>query len=293
LKIVYVHGIAQEGHGHELKGDWDKILESGLRQVGLAWPQGVVSAAPFYGDLLARKTAQADKGDIFGLIRRGSTPQEDQKKLEFYRDFLGEIAEVQGIHEEDLVDGDDLIEKGVWNWRPVNALLRMLNRSEAIARLSIERFTRDVYYYLNADFIRSYVDEVVQQGIPTDEPCVVVAHSLGTVVSYNVLLARGNVENVRLWVTLGSPLGIAAVYRLLPSAGGRRVVPFGVRAWYNARDPVDVVALNEIPESHYAGPPMVENASHVHNRTGNRHGIAGYLNDALVARRIHAATFGP
>lgn len=35
--------------------------------------------------------------------------------------------------------------------------------------------------------------------------------------------------------------------------------------------------------------PDIENKMDVHNRTSNRHGIAGYLDDKEVARRIYDA----
>ena len=35
--------------------------------------------------------------------------------------------------------------------------------------------------------------------------------------------------------------------------------------------------------------PAIENKSDVDNWTDNQHGIDGYLDDALVARRIHEA----
>ena len=295
MKIVYVHGRAQEGKAANLKNDWDRILTQGFQAAGLAWPAGVTAEAPFYGDILAKRVEQVDQGDLFGLIRLGPTPTEDRAKREFYRKFLGEIAAAQGISEEQLAaEETEPVPLGLENWRPVNALLRKLNGIRAIADLSIEQFTRDVFYYLEYNYIRQLIDKVVEDGIPSGEPCVVVAHSLGTIVSYNVLARRasaqaGNLTNIRAWITLGCPLGIQAIYDRLPSDGGPRRAPFGMPLWYNARDPVDVVALSPIPEPLFAQPPVVENSSHVQNKTSNHHGIEGYLNDAQVAQRIYLA----
>ena len=70
------------------------------------------------------------------------------------------------------------VEKGIENWRPVNALLGKLNQIERVAKLSIEKFTRDVFYYLEYGYIRKFVDDIVDDGIPRDESCVLVSHSL-------------------------------------------------------------------------------------------------------------------
>ena len=54
----------------------------------------------------------------------------------------------------------------------------------------------------------------------------------------------------------------------------------------------DVVALHPLDTSNlpiYPENPAIENKTDVRNRTDNRHGIAGYLDDAEVARRIYNA----
>jgi pimeloyl-ACP methyl ester carboxylesterase len=44
-------------------------------------------------------------------------------------------------------------------------------------------------------------------------PCIVVAHSLGTVVAFKLL--RAHTQDVPLFVTLGSPLGLTSVQSAL------------------------------------------------------------------------------
>jgi len=295
MKIIYIHGRAQQGKEASLKNEWDTALTQGFHAAGLSWPPGVTSEAPFYGDVLAKATDQADAGDVFGLVRLGPNPSEDRAKREFYRQFLLEIAAAKGISEEEIAaEATEPVPLGMENWRLINGLLRKLNEIRVVADFSIEQITRDVFYYLEYRYIRQFVDKIAEDGIPTSESCVVVSHSLGTMVAYNVLARRvaakgGGLTNVSAWITLGSPLGIKAVYDRLPSDGGPRRAPFGIPEWYNARDPVDVVALHPIPESLFAHPPAVENSSHVKNQTSNHHGIEGYLNDPSVARRIYLA----
>jgi hypothetical protein len=90
---------------------------------------------------------------------------------------------------------------------------------------------------------------------------------------------------VPLFVTVGSPLAVAAIKRALrpirfPSCAG---------AWYNALDPRDVVALYPLDAENFDVRPAIVNQTDVDNPTENRHGIAGYLNDKEVARRIYDA----
>jgi hypothetical protein len=57
-------------------------------------------------------------------------------------------------------------------------------------------------------------------------------------------------------------------------------------------DERDVVALYPLATSVFPldpAQPSIENKIDVRNRTQNRHGIPGYLDDAVVARRIYDA----
>jgi pimeloyl-ACP methyl ester carboxylesterase len=206
--------------------------------------------------------------------------------------MYSQMALARNVATDDLVGEDGApIERGFQNWKWVLALSRRLNRIGPIADWSIDTFTRDVWVYLRYNKVQQPIHEIVDRDIPKDDPCIVVSHSLGTVVAYNVLLEREERDNVRAWITLGSPLGIEAIYRRLPTRVPpiARKSPLGVGSWYNARDPEDIVALHEIPGARFAGDPSVDNSSHVMNGTSNQHGISGYLSDAKVASAIAKA----
>jgi hypothetical protein len=112
---------------------------------------------------------------------------------------------------------------------------------------------------------------------------VFVLHSLGTVVGYNVLKERADVQ-VPLLVTFGSPLGMKSVQTYLDPPLMRPGKP---DAWLNARDPEDAVALFPLDRTHFPVNPEVEDKSDIDNTTDNQHSIDGYLGDSVVAARIH------
>jgi hypothetical protein len=88
-----------------------------------------------------------------------------------------------------------------------------------------------------------------------------------------------------LFVTPGSPLAVSTIRRKLQP---HRHPPC-VRRWFNAMDERDAVALYPLGAEHFPIAPAIENKTDAENLTANRHGIAGYLSDPIVARTIHDA----
>jgi pimeloyl-ACP methyl ester carboxylesterase len=116
--------------------------------------------------------------------------------------------------------------------------------------------------------------------------CVVVGHSLGSVVGYNVLRSQATGLDVVRYVTVGSPLGIRAIQSGLDLP---LEMPRSVRDWYNAMDDRDVVALRPLDAKSFPIQPAIRNKTSVNNKTKNRHGIVGYLDDRDVAKEIFTA----
>lgn len=293
MKIVFVHGRSQEKREQSaLQSEWLEAMLAGSQEFGDVELIEKNIELPFYGDVLFDLANNASVQDFRDLVDRGASgagpsPQEQKFFQEVFRDML----DAKGISREEvaLEVGGDVVERDIQNWKAVLAALRLLNRVPGVAAASIERWTRDVWLYITNRGVREKVDEIVEKAIPTDERCVIVAHSLGSIVAYSILRKRKSCKNIDAFVTLGSPLGIKAIYDRLPPNGEKRIAPFGAGFWYNARDKEDVVALHEIKASVYTGAPIVENYSEVKNSSHNQHSIVEYLHDKAVAKVIYEA----
>lgn len=294
MKIVFVHGRAQEGKSQqELQKTWRTALFDGFSNAGaIVVPAMVDVAMPFYGDVLYRLTQEAGRAASGNVVNRGPEDyQPPAEELRFYRQFLQDVLAAEGITNEqlDAETGGDIKDRDIQNWKAVLAALRVLNKSSRIAATSIERFVRDVWLYLTNAGVRGEIDNLVSPYIPEQDRCVVVGHSLGSVVAYNLLRQRASCKNVLAFVTLGSPLGIEAIIERLPTNGKPRLSPEDAGLWFNARDKQDTVALHEVSSDSFDGDPVVENYSGVNNTSSNKHGIVEYLEDKVVASKIYAA----
>src|SRR5258705_4709850 len=149
-----------------------------------------------------------------------------------------------GITEQQLaeVEGAQVIQRGPLNWGWVRGILKAVDKYVPGGSGSgIALATHDVYQYLRNPGIRDTIEEGVRAALLPGVPTVVVAHSLGTVVAYNLLRREGAAQGwvVPLLVTVGSPLAVTAIKRALRPIQH----PACVTHWFNAMDSHDVVAL--------------------------------------------------
>jgi hypothetical protein len=288
-RLLFVHGRGQQGLDPvQLKSEWLATLKTGAAAAGRAMPDDVDVAFPFYGDTLDTFTRQFDIPLTSDMQSRGS-PLDDEF-LVFQAEFAEAVRQRAGVTDAqiDAEYGDNPQPRGPLNWSWVQAILRAIDRhGGGMSQKTLETFTRDVFLYTTRAGVRDEIDRIVAATL-TDRPTVVVGHSLGSVVAYSVLRSDRRALRVPLFVTVGSPLAVRAVrdqFRPLRS-------PSPVAAWYNAFDTRDVVALYPLDAQNFPVQPAIENNAGVRNRTDNRHGIVGYLDNADVARRIVDALGG-
>lgn len=282
-KILFVHGRSQGGRSaQEIRRQWLDALRKGIENAGLS-PRPLDSVSvPFYGDELDRLTEEFDLPLASSITARGNANLDEF--LAFQEALANEIRVSSGVPNE-VVDqeyGENPRPRGPQNWEWVQAIIRAIDKHhEGITQGFLESFLRDVFLYTRSSLVEKKINDIVLAEM-SSEPTVVIGHSLGSVVAYNILRSS-QAHDVPLFVTLGSPLGIRAIrnrYRPLSH-------PKPVSKWVNAFDERDVVALFALDSENFDVMPTIENISEIRNQTRNRHGIDGYLDKPLVAQRIY------
>ena len=283
MKLILVHGRAQQDKDPSvLQAQWEQALRKGLDAASLERPARMQIAFPYYGDELDELVQQLESPSLAEVNARGTEPE--TADAAFRREFLEELAKGANLTDAEIElqypGTGEIRERGVMNWEWVQAIARALDHSRRLGNFTLDLFTRDVSVYLTVPAVRRRIDDIVAATIG-GEPCVVVGHSLGSVVAYNVL--RSTNHKVRRYVTVGSPLGVKAIQRRLDLP---LCMPSTTCDWFNAMDEADVVSLRPLDAESFPIRPEVTNRTSVQNDTDNRHGIAGYLSDAKVARWI-------
>jgi pimeloyl-ACP methyl ester carboxylesterase len=287
MRLLFVHGIGQGGKKPaDLEKAWIDTLRTGYKNASLLFPDSLSVDFPFYGDALDARVAKSKLPLPQDITPKGGAAPSPYE--EFLRNSLEEMKESANISDAEVAAEAGPIpaaEKGIQNWRLTQALARVIDkRLPNFTSHTIERYLRDVYLYVSNRNVAREINAIVESKL-TDEPTVVVGHSLGSVVAYRVLLEQGAKVKLRRYITVGSPLGI----RTISSQLGVLKYPTAELNWYNAYDGGDIVALNPLKDPWFKTEPAITNYSGVRNATDNQHGIIGYLNDVTVAKCIAEA----
>jgi hypothetical protein len=280
-RVVVVHGIGQQTEGGlTLHDRFFSALEEGVvRADGSVRPDDVVFAS--YGDFFRQQA------EVLSPV-----PYFDARDVEegYESDLLLALWQRAAEVDPRVVPPDEevLARTPVWASRALAALSRSRFLAGVGDRLLIGNL-KQVHRYFTDPALRSEIRGAVAECV-ADDASVVVAHSLGSVVAYEVLSAKPASARLSL-VTLGSPLGLPNLVfdRLDPEPrprgdGVRGHWPDSARAWTNIADAGDVVAAVEDLR-----PLFGENIRQirVHN-SSHAHDMRPYLTERMTGTAIVA-----
>jgi hypothetical protein len=292
--VIYVHGNGNKARPERLKVEWDQALfgrDMGERSVVAYWaavrypqplPDGEfdeVERMPVEGALTPGEEAAVLSGvdpvelqlearmeavlETGGAESAGAPTELDPwlQRMAYQADAI-----VEGEELDDVPSGVEAL--------PLPKAVRV-----ALFRALVKVTFKDVYAYFfggSGDAMRTVLRKAIDD---TPGELIVVSHSLGTVIAYDVLReAAMNGRQIPLFVTAGSPLAVQEIQDHVTSP---LLVPAGVTAWRNVADARDLVALDstirpEYDPAHRCTDLLVTNDSDSH------HGIREYLSTPAI-----------
>src|SRR5262245_41058846 len=171
---------------------------------------------------------------------------------------------------------------------PLPEFLRQL-----IAKNLTRLLLRDVHDFLFVPKRREAMEQsLLDRLAPGGGPFVVISHSQGTMVAYNVLRQLDPEKfPVSLFVTMGSPLGMQEVQDVLKQwTGGRLPFPPCVKRWVNVADRLDPVAIDTDISNDFEG--KIDNEQGIAlnlDSPWHPHSATGYLRTKKVKEEVFAA----
>lgn len=295
MKLILVHGIHQEGKDPiQLKEDWISAIEKGSGRPRETWgipKENIIM--PYYGDKLADDTFKLTgkvRSDAFHSDSPFSVPEEVIAKedfLDFSASAMFEINEAyksSSLHAEKSEKGVQFRGKGIHkkSLKFASRIIQWLSPLDG--KLALKKLAQAHTYITNEDTKRA-VNKILSPHLEGKEQKIIVAHSLGTIVSYEVMLQlneAGKLHNVAQFNTLGSPLSLTIVMK---SFKGRINPIKAIGKWINGTDREDFIALgNDLDGEYYK--MDIENILDLDNGRNDPHSIEKYLQQASISTRI-------
>ncbi|WP_428660104.1 S8 family serine peptidase [Reyranella sp.] len=255
--VIYIHGIGNKPIASILKCQWDTALfgtELGDRSRMAYWVNRQFYPEPLKascasGDKVALEDEEATTRAILGITGEqggdeqvlsreiGVLAKGDQQRAAFLRSIANTMTQKAETAQAAFA-AQDVAAKIL----PLPAFLRRL-----ITRSLTRVLLRDVNDFLfdgerRDSMEKSLLDRLMAGG----GPFVIIAHSQGSMIAYDVLrrLQKEQIE-VPLFLTIGSPLGIAEVQDVIRQwTGGGLPFPPCVERWVNIADRLDPVAID-------------------------------------------------
>lgn len=298
--IVYVHGIGNKPIASVLKCQWDRALfdfDLGERSRLSYWVNRAFYPEPEdgtceTGDLVAPRSlgtralsvAEKNRDSVTETIAELTKSKAQQAKLHSIAAKMGAFA---AAIPEETVRTRAIGAKVVPLPAPVRGFL---------TKKLTEAFLRDVHEFFFDDERRRIMEESVRERLrPGGGPFVVIGHSQGSMIAYKVLSQLKAADfDVRLFVTIGSPLGLTEVQDELKKQlkTNKLAVPACVKAWLNVADPLDPVALDKRIGNDYAetnGVDVDDNVEFNPDSPRHPHSGSGYLSTKPVRRAVKGA----
>lgn len=249
--IVLVHGIAQEQRGAtSLEADWIPAVRDGISAAGYPEVSDHVSDGDirmaFYGDLFLKDGAQGEEDTLSDMdaeqqelaatlaaewLKRAATRNDhpDNATAQQKLAALNKDSTAMGAREE----AARIVLNGI------ASLAWFAPFGMGIAERFVNKSLRQVTRYLTEPPLQADIQKRVLQLIGP-ETKIVIGHSLGSVVAYEVA-ASHLMQPLPLLLTIGSPLGLRTIIydRVQPQPP---IYPPLVRRWVNISDRNDLVA---------------------------------------------------
>ncbi|MGE5160917.1 MAG: S8 family serine peptidase, partial [Betaproteobacteria bacterium] len=285
--VVYIHGIGNKPAASVLKCQWDRALfgaEMGDRTRLAYWVDRERYPSPEAATCADGETLRAPEPEwtgIGGASVKSSRPEAPLSPADRRR--LDAIAAKMLAAGAPPKSGDKRAR--VLPFEPVRSI---------VTRLITRLFLHDVRDFLFDAERRGRMGDTLRRRLEAGGgPFIVIAHSQGSMIAYDVLRAlKREQADVRLFVTIGSPLGIDEVQDVLKSIGGPLRVPECVARWVNVAERLDPVALDPELEGEFArngrGVQVEDVAVRNPDWQTNPHSSTGYLATDAVRAAVRA-----
>ncbi|WP_032064375.1 hypothetical protein, partial [Acinetobacter sp. 478810] len=167
--------------------------------------------------------------------------------------------------------------------RVLKELVVLLNNFPKLHESLIQQFLIETYMYLSNPEFMEEVHQRILKKMREDEDYIVVGHSLGSVIAFQLLSDPSYQFSVKRFITLASPLSFRVIQSKLPSPISRPPCIYG--DWFNFYSQDDFLTAFPLCEAPFNFEPAIINQK-IYTFANQPHEILGYLQHPSVIKAI-------
>ncbi|MBJ8501890.1 MULTISPECIES: hypothetical protein [Acinetobacter] len=290
MKIIFIHGMNQQNYtAHRLKEHWLKVFKLGLKQMPCRVNiRDLHIHMPFYGDLMT-KYQLSNQLDLNTLLPKSffnnyfpinvhpSNPP-PKEHTPFVPLLRPSTDQAEQSFSERLYLTSQLVKD-----RVLKELVVLLNNFPKLHESLIQQFLIETYMYLSNPEFMQEVHQRILKKMREEEDYIVVGHSLGSVIAFQLLSDPSYQFSVKRFITLASPLAFRVIQSKLPNPISRPPCIHG--DWFNFYSQDDFLTAFPLCEAPFNFDPAIINQK-IYTFAHQPHEILGYLQHPSVIKAI-------
>ncbi|MCF9045640.1 hypothetical protein [Acinetobacter nectaris] len=293
MKIIFIHGINQQNFdAQSFEHHWSDVFNIGLEKNNLDITSKDINLEfPFYGDILT--TRKMKNAVHLNTMNPNWAFFEKLPKLkERNKEKIQKALEIPLLPHYDESQKYSLKRKffllsQLAKDHVLKEMVILLNHFPNLHESLVQKFISEAYLYWYDTTFKKEIHARIISCFEKGEKHIVVAHSLGTVIAYNVLHELSKDYPIERFITLASPLPFNVVQRHIVSPIQRPEALHG--DWYNFYSRDDYLTTFPMTPPRFNLSPKVDN--HLITTFADKpHEIIGYLQHPHVIRSIFEQT---
>lgn len=293
MKIVFIHGINQQNFDAEsFEHHWSNVFNIGLERNNLDLTSKDINLEfPFYGDILTARNMK-NAVDLDTMNPNWAFFEKLPKLKERNKEKIQKALEIPLLphYDENLkysLKRKFFLISQLAKDHVLKEMVILLNHFPNLHESLVQKFISEAYLYWYDTTFKKQIHERILSCFEKGEQHIVVAHSLGTVIAYNVLHELSKDYPIERFITLASPLPFNVVQRHIVSPIQRPKALYG--DWYNFYSRDDYLTTFPMTAPRFEISPKVKN--HLITTFADKpHEIIGYLQHPNVIRSIFEQT---
>lgn len=290
MKIIFIHGMNQQNYNADnLKQHWLDIFQQGINELKLdILAKELDISLPFYGDLIT-KHQLSNRFDLDAFLPKSWVNFHLHKHSTTVPSTVLNTAPTIPILPYFMPEHELKLSKRLYlasqlfKDKALKEFSVILNNFPKLHESLIHKFLIETYLYLANPQFMDEVHQRILASLEADETYIIVAHSLGTVIAYNLLQQLQSHYKIQRFITLGSPLAFKVIQSKLTQPIHRPQCLNG--DWHNFYSPDDFLTAFPLVNAPFDFQPAILNTS-ISTFIHSPHQIAGYLQHPAVIKNI-------